>query len=141
MITFVSGFGLILSIPFIVLGYWPVVGFYGLDIGLLALAFRASITASRQAEELILSPIELLVRHRYRSNMVQEWRFNPIWTRLDAEQDKELGISSITLVSRGQHIVIGQFLGPQEKSKLLVKLSSGLGQAKRGLAFNHEAQQ
>lgn len=141
VIALVSGFCVVVSVPFILLGYWPVVGFYGLDLGLLAIAFRAIHRSSQQAEELILSPIELLFRRKHNSNLVQEWKFNPAWTRLDAERDEEFGISSIKLVSRGKHIVIGQFLGPNEKSKLLATLSSSLDQAKRGLNLNHETEQ
>ncbi len=138
VIAVVFGFGTILSLPFIILGYWPVAGFYGLDLGLLALAFRANKISSEHVEEIVISPIELLFRQSFRSKTVQEWRLNPIWTRLDTERDEDFGISSIKLVSQGHKIAIGQFLGPEEKLKLFATLLSGLGQAKRGPTYVYE---
>ena len=40
MIGLVALAGFFAAIPFIVMGFWPVAGFYGLDIALLYWAFR-----------------------------------------------------------------------------------------------------
>ena len=43
VVLLVAAASLVASIPFVVLGFWPVAGFYGLDVLLLWLALRASL--------------------------------------------------------------------------------------------------
>jgi len=126
---------LVAALPFVILGFWPVAGFYGLDVALLAFAFRASFKASETTEELALTPLELHVRRKRPRGHTEEWRFNPIWTKLQADRHEEFGISKITLFSRGTSLLIGQDLGPDDKQKLYSALSSALSQAKSGPVF------
>jgi uncharacterized membrane protein len=71
------------SLPFVVLGFWPVAGFFGLDLLALYIAFRVNFREGRSFEELVLTPIQLLVRRVSHRGERREWRFNPLWTRLD----------------------------------------------------------
>jgi len=126
---------LVAAIPFVVMGFWPVAGFYGLDVALLAFAFRASVNSGAMTEEVALTPVELHVRRKYVKGSMEEWRFNPLWTRLHVDRHEEFGISKITLRSRGTSLLIGQSLGPDDKQKFYTALSSALGQAKAGPVF------
>ena len=45
------------SILFVVLGAWPVAGFFGLDIALLYGAFRLSYRAARAYEDVTVTPV------------------------------------------------------------------------------------
>jgi len=136
VVVCVAAASMVASLPFVILGYWPVAGFYGLDVALLAVAFRASLRASGESEELALTPIELTVRRFAVSGQMREWRFNPLWTRLDADTHEEFGIARITLASRGETVSIGQFLGPNDKERLFSALSSALKRAKSGPVFH-----
>ena len=49
-----------------------------------------------------------------------------------AEEHEEFGITRLALVSRGQSIAVGHFLGADDKATLLKGLSRALGEAKRG---------
>lgn len=126
---------LVAAIPFVILGFWPVAGFYGLDVALLAFAFRMSLNSAGMTEEVALTPVELHVRRKYTKGSTEEWRFNPLWTRLQIDRHEEFGISKITLRSRGTSLLIGQSLGPDDKQKLYSALSSALSQAKAGPVF------
>lgn len=126
---------LVAALPFIILGFWPVAGFYGLDVALLAFAFRANAKASEMTEELALTPLELHVRRKRPQGRTEEWRFNPVWTKLHADRHDEFGISKITLLSRGTSLLIGQDLGAADKEKLYSALSSALSRAKAGPVF------
>ena len=132
---------LVAAIPFVIMGFWPVAGFYGLDVALLAFAFRASLNSAAMTEEVALTPVELHVRRKYVKGTMEEWRFNPIWTRLHVDRHEEFGISKITLRSRGTSLLIGQSLGPDDKQKLYSALSSALSQAKTGPVFESEKQE
>lgn len=121
------------SIPFIVLGAWPVAGFLGLDIIALAIAFRASFRSARSVEEVILTPIDLLLRRISHRGEREERRFNPLWTKLDREHDEDFGLQKLALVSRGERVVIAHELSPPERESFADALGEALAKVKRGM--------
>ena len=66
------------SIPFLVLGLWPVGGFFGLDLIALYVAFRVNYRRRQSFEEVVLTPLELLFRRVTHRGERREWRFNPL---------------------------------------------------------------
>ena len=90
--TFVAS--ALVSLPFYLIGAWPIVGFLGLDVALLALAFRASFRAARAYEEFRLTYLELLLARESAGGARREWRFNPAWVTL--ERDEGAGRSVAT---------------------------------------------
>ena len=136
VMALVAGASFIASLPFVILGFWPVAGFYGLDVLLLYFAFKANFRAAQYFEEVSVSPFELLLRKVSPEGHSREWRFNPAWTRLVAEEHEEFGILRLALVSRGQSVAVGHFLGADDKAMLLKCLSRALGEAKRGPIYS-----
>ncbi|HEX2727036.1 MAG TPA: DUF2244 domain-containing protein [Beijerinckiaceae bacterium] len=120
------------SIPFIVLGFWPVGGLFGLDVLALYAAFRINYHRARSFEEVVLTPIELLFRRVTHRGEEREWRFNPLWTRLDRVDDEDYGLQKLALVSRGERLVIAGDLSPPERESLAEALGAALAQVKRG---------
>src|SRR5260221_11734521 len=55
MAIFIAG-SFSIGLAFWLIGAWPVVGFCGLDIALLQLAFRLNYRSARMAEEIRLTP-------------------------------------------------------------------------------------
>jgi uncharacterized membrane protein len=129
--------GIIASIPFIVLGFWPVAGFYGLDIALLYFAFRANFAAARSFEEIVVHPFELHLVKVHHSGLTREWRFNPVWTRLHRDIHDEFGVQRLSLVSRGESVTVGHFLTADEKESFGKALASALTDARRGPTYSH----
>lgn len=126
----------IASIPFIVLGFWPVAGFYGLDVVLLFFALRASLAEARSSEEVRVSALEVLLRKNPVKGPSAEWRFNPAWTRLHREEHEEFGVQRLALVSRGQSVGLAAFLSPDEKANFGDALSAALAEARQGVIYN-----
>jgi uncharacterized membrane protein len=120
------------SIPFVVLGFWPVAGFFGLDLVALYIAFRINFRHGRSREHVILTPIELLLRQVTHRGEAREWRFNPLWTRLDREEDDEFGLQHLALISRGERVVIARDLSPPERESFADALGRALSDVKRG---------
>lgn len=120
------------SAPFVALGFWPVAGFFGLDILALYIAFRVNFRQGRSFEEVVLTPIELLFRRVTHRGERREWRFNPLWTKLHREHDDEFGLQRLALVSRGERVVIAGELSPGERESLAEALSKALAEVKRG---------
>ncbi|MCG6121242.1 MAG: DUF2244 domain-containing protein [Microvirga sp.] len=120
------------TIPFILLGAWPVAGFFGVDLLAIFIAFRVNFRSARRAEEVILTPIELLLRRIGHRGERSERRFNPLWTRLDREEDDEFGLRGLAIVSRGERVAIAADLSPAERESFAQAFGAALAQAKRG---------
>ena len=120
------------SLPFLFVGLWPVVGFFGLDVLALYVALRVSFRRGESVEHLILTRIELLFRQVSHRGEHQEWRLNPLWTRLHRVEDDEFGLQHLALVSRGERIVIARDLSPQEREGFAEALGRALAAVKRG---------
>jgi uncharacterized membrane protein len=121
------------SIPFVALGVWPVAGFFGLDLLALAVAFHVNVRAGGSFEEVVLTPIELLIRRVTHRGVSREWRFNPLWTKLSREQeDDEFGLLRLALVSRGERVEVAGALSPGEREDFAQAFGRALADVKRG---------
>ena len=130
-------FSALVSLPFYLMGAWPVVGFMGLDVLALYVAFRANFRSARAYEELRLTPFELLFARINTRGTRREWRFNPSWVRFERIEHEEFGTQRLALVSHGRSLEVGAFLGPDQKAELATKFSRALAQARRGPRFSN----
>jgi uncharacterized membrane protein len=117
---------------FLIMGAWPVFGFFGLDVLLIYWAFRINYRRALAYEEVMVTPTELRVRKVSHRGKVAEWTLNPLWVRLDRDTHAEFGIERLFLVSRGRKLPIAGFLSPPEKESFAAALASAIGEAKRG---------
>ena len=122
--------------PFVIMGAWPVAGFFGLDVLLLSLAFSASFRSARAYEDVTVTPIELLLEKVNAKGRHAEWRFNPSWVRLEREEHEEFGTQRLDLVSRGRSVELAAFLGPDAKADFAKRLTVALAQARRGILYS-----
>ena len=125
-VSFVAG------MVFLIVGAWPVFGFFGLDVLLIYWAFRVNYRAALAYEQVEVTASALTVRQVSHRGKVSEWTLNPLWTQLDKQTHQEYGIERLFLVSRGRKLAIASFLGPDEKETFAAALGAALGEAKRG---------
>lgn len=136
VMAFVSVVSFAAGIVFLLMGAWPVFGFFGLDVLVIYWAFRTSFRRAKASEEIRLTPSELSVRRISHRGHVMEFTFNPLWVRLDRKAHAEFGIERLYLVSRGRRIAIGSFLGAEEKESFSNALMAALQAARRGPTYN-----
>ena len=129
-ISFIAGF------VFLLMGAWPVFGFFGLDVLIVYWAFRLNFRRAAATEDIVVTPYELRVRRVSHRGHVVEWTLNPLWVQLDKKVHEEFGIEKLYLVSRGRRLSIGNFLGPEEKASFANALGAALQAAKRGPTYN-----
>jgi uncharacterized membrane protein len=132
----IGGYGavsFIAGIAFLLMGAWPVFGFFGLDVLLLYWAFRLNYRHARAYEEVKVTPSALTLRKVSHRGRAREWVLNPLWVRLNKVVDEEFGIEHLSLVSRGKELAIASFLGPEEKASFAKALGRALAEAKRGV--------
>ena len=128
--------GFLSSLPFVALGAWPIVGFMGLDVFILYIAFSANFRAARAYEDIAVTPLELRLAKVSARGARREWRFNPLFTRLEREEIEEFGVVRLDVVSRERRVEIAGFLGPEAKKDFAQDLTRALAAARRGPTFS-----
>jgi len=124
--------GLSLSIGTYVwwLGAWPVVGFVGLDVAAIALAFHLNARAARAYEEVEVSRTAIVVRKFTANGRSQELRFNPQWVRLAVDEAEDEGVVRITLKTRDGQVRVGAFLNPGDRASFARAFGAALQTAR-----------
>jgi uncharacterized membrane protein len=136
LMTVLGGVSFAAGMVFLLLGAWPVFGFFGLDVLAIYIAFKINFRRAKASEEISVTPSELRVRRISHRGHVVEWVLNPLWVQLDQIAHEEFGIERLYLVSRGRRVSIGSFLGPEEKASFASALRAGLAAARRGVTYN-----
>jgi uncharacterized membrane protein len=136
LMAFLSVVSFAAGLAFLLMGAWPVFGFFGLDVLVVYWAFRINFRHAKATEEISITPSELRVRRVSHRGHVVEWVLNPLWVRLDQKTHAEFGIEKLYLVSRGRRVSVASFLGADEKASFAKALSAALQAAKRGPTYN-----
>jgi uncharacterized membrane protein len=123
------------SVPFWLVGAWPVIGYFGLDVLLLWLAFRINTRRARAFEEVVLTHVELCLRKVTHRGETREWRFSPAWVRVERREDEEFGLLGLSVVSGRTRVPLAAALSPAERADFARALDAGLMQARRGPRF------
>ncbi|HJZ22762.1 MAG TPA: DUF2244 domain-containing protein [Bradyrhizobium sp.] len=136
LMVFLSVVSFAAGLAFLLMGAWPVFGFFGLDVLLVYWAFKVNFRRAKATEEISVTPSELRVRRVSHRGHVAEWVLNPLWVQLDQKIHAEFGIEELYLVSRGRRVAIASFLGPDEKASFVKALNAALQAARRGPSYN-----
>ena len=136
LMAFLTAVSFAAGIAFLVMGAWPVFGFFGLDVLVIYWAFRINFRRAAAVEEISVTPSELRVRRISHRGHVVEWVLNPLWVQLDQKTHAEFGIEKLYLVSRGRRVSVASFLGADEKASFAKALLAALQAAKRGPSYN-----
>jgi uncharacterized membrane protein len=126
----------VVSLPFFAMGAWPIVGFFGLDVLLLYIAFRWSYRTARAREEVAMTHFDLWVRKTSHWGEFSEWRFNPAWVRLHREEDDDYGLQRVAIAERQRLLDIGGFLAPDQRELFARDFGAALREAKRGPRYS-----
>src|ERR1700684_3396841 len=109
VMAFVSVVSFAAGVAFLLMGAWPVVGFFGLDVLAIYWAFRVSFRRAKASEEVRLTPSELHVRRISHRGHVVEFTFNPLWVRLHRHPHAEICIGRVFPVLKSPPAPHGQF--------------------------------
>jgi uncharacterized membrane protein len=136
LMGFLSAVSFAAGLAFLLMGAWPVLGFFGLDFLLVYWAFRTNFRRANATEEISVTLSELRVRRVSHRGHVVEWVLNPLWVQLDQKTHAEFGIEKLYLVSKGRRVSVASFLGADEKASFAKALMAALQAAKRGPTYN-----
>jgi uncharacterized membrane protein len=136
LMAFLSVVSFAAGLAFLLMGAWPVFGFFGLDVLVIYWAFRINFRRAKASEEIRVTPSELRLRRVSHRGHVVEFVLNPLWVQLDQKIHAEYGIEKLYLLSRGRRVAIASFLGPDEKASFAKALTAALQAARRGPSYN-----
>jgi uncharacterized membrane protein len=117
-----TAFSFAAGILFWLVGAWPVVGFLGVDVLLVYIAFKASYAGGRAYERVRLVPDRLTVERVDPWGRRRHFELQPHWLRvtLDAEQGR------LSLASHGRALTIAAFLPPEERAEIADEIRAAL---------------
>jgi uncharacterized membrane protein len=117
------------GVSFVLIGAWPIFGYFGLDVLLVYIAFRASYRSARMHEWVRLTEHTLTVERVGRRGERRRWHFQPFWLRVVLEEQDET--NRLVLSSHGREVVVGGFLAPAERKNLAAALKEALTRWRR----------
>jgi uncharacterized membrane protein len=133
LMTTISVVSFILGMTFLMMGAWPVMGFFGLDVALIYGAFKWNYRSGRIYETIALSPGILKLTRVHPSGRREEYDFNPYWTRVRCTTDRPDGRTSLRIAAQGKEILVGQFLTDDERREVADALTGALVTARGSL--------
>jgi uncharacterized membrane protein len=136
MLLFAGASGAV-GMAFVLRGAWPVTPFFGLDLLLVYLAFRMNYRQARRREALRLTEENLTVERTDPKGARRRWHFQPFWLRVVLEEKGEHS-NRLVLASHGRSLVVGSFLGPDERRDVARGLTDALGRWKARLSASRD---
>lgn len=124
-----AGMSFVAGVAYVANGAWPVMGFFGLDVALVWIAFRISYRQARLTECVRVTAEDLDVVRRQPSGRERRWRLPAYWTRVRID-DPVRHDSRLELACRGETLEIAAFLPPQERGEFARSLAYALAEAR-----------
>jgi len=124
LMLLLGGVSFAAGVSFVLIGAWPIFGYFGLDVLLVYLAFRASYRSARMHEWVRLTEDKLTVERVGQRGERRRWQFQPFWLRVVLEEQDET--NRLVLTSHGRELTVGGFLAPQERKNLAAALKAAL---------------
>ena len=125
------GVSLAIGIGFSVAGAWPVLGFLGIDIILVYIAFRISYGAARQCERVRVRADELEVMYMMPCGTGKRAVMQSYWAKVHLERVNPRHVQ-LMIRSHGRALEVGSFLGVAEKTAFADTLTVALDQSRQG---------
>ncbi len=131
VMSIVVGANFFFGVYFYSIGAWPVIGFCGLDVFLVWLAFKLSYRQGRLRERIVIRAGEMRVSRVLPSGHESRWRLLPAWTRIVIDNPDEHE-ARVRVVTKGRSLILGAFLSPDERMAFGKTLAEAVARAGRG---------
>lgn len=121
----ISGVSFVAGMVFYAMGAWPVMGFFGLDVAIIYVAFQINYRAGRAHEVVEITQGALTITHTKASGRSAAFTCNPYWARVNLRTWPD-GRTDLRIVSHGEAHSFGQFLNDEEKRDFAEALRDAL---------------
>ena len=127
-----AGISFATGIAFLMIGAWPVLGFLGLDVALVYVAFKLNYRSGRLYETVELTPALLTWTRVHPSGRREQFDCNPYWARVALREWPD-GRTDLRLLAQGKELIFGRFLTDDERRELATALKGALVDARGGV--------
>ena len=128
VVSFFVGFA------FLLMGAWPVMGFFGLDVALIYWAFKRNYHDGRAAETIEVTPHQVILTRIDPDGREQTFDFNTYWVRVALDERTD-GRSHLSLAVRDRKTRIADFLSDDERREFAEVLKMELISARSRTGF------
>jgi len=132
VMSIVVGANFLFGFYFYSIGAWPVIGFCGLDVFLVWLAFKLSYRQGRLRERVIIRDGDMRISRVLPSGHESRWRLSPVWTRVVIDNPDQHE-ARVRVVTKGRSLVLGAFLSPEERMAFGKSLAEAVTRAGSGV--------
>ena len=119
IISFIAG------ISFMLMGAWPVFGFFGLDVLLVYIFFKINFKSGKKKEVLILTKNQLIIEFYESKKNLKTHYFDANWLNIRLAKFKN-EMSKLIISSKNKSIIVGSFLRYEEKIDVVKSLKKAL---------------
>lgn len=119
----------VLGMMFLVMGAWPVLGFFVLDALLIYIAFKLNYRSGRLFELVDVTREQVSVTRVHPSGEKESFDFNPFWARVLLSEWPD-GRTELRLAAHGRELLFGQFLTDDERRDFASALRGALVDAR-----------
>ncbi len=130
LMSFVGIVSFIAGLNFLMMGAWPVMGFFGLDALAIYIAFKLNYRAGRHVETVEITAADLTVTRTRPNGRRERFTLNPYWAHVHLAQRPD-GANALFLRSHGKAHAIGAFLNDDERRDLATALDRALAAVRR----------
>jgi len=113
------------GLTFVILGAWPVFGFFCLEVLIIYLAFKYNYRNAKRHETIKLTKNYITVESFSPEGIKQIWESQTYWLKVEYSSSTLPG-GKLTLRSHGKVIEIGSFLTSREKRDFSTQLQNQL---------------
>jgi len=138
LMALISAASFVSGMYFVLRGAWPVFGYFGLDVLLVYVAFKASYRSARLYETIKLTEAALVVERVGPSGKLARWSFQPYWLRVEIDEPPQHG-SQLRLTSHGRSLTVGAFLPAAERYEIAQALRAALSRHRNARWLDTEA--
>ncbi len=133
LMAFIGTVSFVTGVAFLMMGAWPVLGFFGLDVLLIYFAFKLNYRDGRAYELIEVSPEILKITQVAASGRKRSYDFNPYWARVRFSEWPD-GRAFLKIASHGKEFEFARFLNTAEKKDFANALQGALAVARTGSA-------
>jgi uncharacterized membrane protein len=127
-----GGMSFATGLVFVIAGAWPVMGFFGLDVLLVYVAFRLNYRSGRLYETVEVTPARLTVTRVHPSGRTEQFDCNPYWARVNLREWPD-GRTILSIAAQGREHAFGRFLTDEERRDFASALKAALLEARGGV--------
>ena len=125
LMVFFAAVSFTAGLYFFAIGAWPIMGFFGLDVALLYLAFRWNYRSGRRSEIVELTIDELRIIRIDAEGQRNLETFNPYWARVELKELKG-DVAELRIVEKQRSTVLAAFLSDPERREFAAVLQRAL---------------